>query len=62
MFDMQMVVYLELVEVRGREDGGRLFLWLVSNIKVSVTASYVMEKCQTDVFMSVFCDAKESIG
>ena len=38
-----------------------MFLWLVSNIKVSVTASYVMGKCRTDVFMSVFYDAKESM-
>ena len=35
-----------------------MFLWLVSNIKVSVTASYVMRRCQTDVFMSVFYDAR----
>ena len=39
-----------------------MFLWLVSNIKVSITASYVMGTCQTDVFMSVFCDVKESMG
>ena len=39
-----------------------MFLWLVSNIKVSVTASYVMGKCRTGVFMSVFCDARGSMG
>ena len=39
-----------------------MFLWLVSNIKVSVTASYVMGKCRTDVFVSVFCGARESMG
>ena len=38
-----------------------MFLWFVSNIKVSVTASYVMRKCQTDVFTSVFCDERESM-
>ena len=38
-----------------------MFLWLVSNIKVSVTASYVMGKCRTGVFVSVFCNARESM-
>ena len=38
-----------------------MFLLLLSDIKVSVTASYVMGKCGTGVFMSVFCDARESI-
>ena len=38
-----------------------MFLWLVSNIKVLVTALYVMEKCRTGVFVSVFCDARESM-
>ena len=38
-----------------------MFLWLVSNIKVSVTASCVMRRCRTDVFVSVFCDARESM-
>ena len=38
-----------------------MFLWLVSNIKVLVTASYVMAKCQTGVFVSVFCNARESM-
>ena len=36
-------------------------MWLVSNIKVLVTASYVMGKCRTGVFVSVFCDARESM-
>ena len=45
----------------GRENGGSVFLLLLSDIKVSVTASYVMGKCGTGVFMSVFCDARESI-
>ena len=36
-----------------------MFLWLVSNIKVLVTASYVMGKCRTDVFVSVFCDVRD---
>ena len=38
-----------------------MFLCLVSNINVSVTASCVMRKWQTDVFTSVFCDARESM-
>ena len=38
-----------------------MFLWLVSNIKVLVAASYVMGKCRSDVFVSVFCDARESM-
>ena len=49
------------MEVYGRENGGRVFLWLVSNIKVLVTASYVMGKCRTGVFVSVFCNARESM-
>ena len=56
-----MVAYLKLMEVYGRENGGGVFLWLVSNIKVLVTASYVMGKCRTGVFVSVFCDARESM-
>ena len=47
------------MEVYGRENGGGVFLWLVFNIKVLVTASYVMGKCRTGVFVSVFCDARE---
>ena len=38
-----------------------MFLWIVSNIKVSVTTSYVMGKCQTGVFVSVFWDARDSM-
>ena len=38
-----------------------MFLWLVSNIKVLVTASYVLGKCRTGVFVSVFCSARESM-
>ena len=38
-----------------------MFLWLVSNIKVLVTASCVMGKCRTGVSVSVFCDARESM-
>ena len=38
-----------------------MFLWLVSNIKVLVTASYVMGKCRTGVFVSVFWDARDSM-
>ena len=38
-----------------------MFVWLVSNIKVSVTTSYVVRKCRTGVFASVLCDARESM-
>ena len=38
-----------------------MFLWLVSNIKVLVTALYVMGKCRTGVFASVFCNGRESM-
>jgi hypothetical protein len=31
------------------------------NIKVSVTALCIMGKCQTGVFVSVFCDARDSM-
>ena len=60
-WDLQVVAYLKLMEVYGRENGGGVFLWLVSNIKVLVTALYVMGKCRTGVFMSVFCDARDSM-
>ena len=56
-----MVAYLKLMEVYGRENGGGVFLWLVSNINVLVTASCVMAKCRTGVFVSVFCNARESM-
>ena len=36
---------LELKEVGGHENDWGRVLWIVSNIKVSVTASYVMGKC-----------------
>ena len=49
------------MEVGGRENDGGVFPWLVSNIKVLVTAPYVMGKCRTDVFVSVFCDARDSM-
>ena len=57
----QMLVYLHLMEMWGREDGGEVFLWFVSNIRVSVTGSCVMTKRRIGVFVSVFCDARESI-
>ena len=56
-----MVVYLKLMEVWGRENSGWVLLWLISAIKALVTVSYVMTECQTDVFSSVFCDARESM-
>ena len=59
--DLQMVVYLKLMGVGDRENDGKVLLWLVSNIKVSVTTSYVMGKCRTDVFVSVFCNQRESM-
>ena len=39
-----------------------MFLWLISSIKVSVTASCAMGKCSTDIFESVSCDARETMG
>ena len=33
----------------------------MADIKVSVTASYVMGTCRSGVFKSVFCDVKESM-
>ena len=59
--NLQMVVNLELMRVWGRENGGRVFLWVVCNVKVSVTNSFVMGKCGTGVLASVFCDARESM-
>ena len=56
-----MVAYLKFMAVYGRENGGGVFLWVVSSIKISVIALYVMGKCQKDVFVSVFCDARESM-
>ena len=56
-----MVVYLKFMEVYDRKNGGGVFLWLVSNIKVLVTASYVMGKRRTGVIVSVFCNGRETI-
>ena len=56
-----MLVFLKLKQVCDRENEGGVFLWIVSVIRVSVTASYIMGKCQTDVVVSVFCDVKESM-
>ena len=61
LWDLQMLIYLELMEMWGREKTGGVFLWVVSSIKISVIALYVMGKCQKDVFVSVFCDARESM-
>ena len=49
------------MEVYGRENGGGVFLWLVSNIKVLVTASYALGKCRTSVFVSVVCNVRETM-
>ena len=49
------------MEVQGRENGCEVFLWLVSKIKVLVTASYVMGKGRTGVFVSVFCIGRETM-
>ena len=38
-----------------------MFLWLVSNIKVLVTASYALGKCRTSVFVSVVCNVRETM-
>ena len=58
---LQMLLHLELMDVWSRENGGLVFLWLVSNIKSLVTTSYVMGKYQTGVFMSVFWEVGESM-
>jgi hypothetical protein len=49
------------MELRERENGWRVFLWVVSNIKVLFTAPCIMRKCRTGVYVSVFCDARESM-
>ena len=59
--NIQMVGYFDLMEVWGRENDGGVFLCLACNIKILVTASYVVGKCWTDVFESVFCDARGSM-
>ena len=61
IFNLQIVVYLEFLEVWGRENDWGGVLWVLYNIKLSVTTSCVMGKCGTGVFMSVFCDASESM-
>ena len=61
LWDTQILVYLKLMEVWGRENGGWMFLWLVSNIKILVAASYVVRKCRTDVFVSVFSNVRETM-
>ena len=38
-----------------------MFQCLISSIKVSVTTSDVVGKCRTDVFVSVFCDTRDSM-
>ena len=38
-----------------------MFLWLLSNIKVLVAASCVMGKCRTGVFVSVYCNLRETM-
>jgi hypothetical protein len=60
-WNLQMLMYLEFMKVRDRENGKWVFLWLVSNARISVTAMYVMGICRTDVIVSVFCDARESM-
>ena len=47
--------------MKGHENNWGVFLWLGTNINISVVASYVLGKCRTGVFVSVFCDAKESM-
>ena len=54
-------MYLKLMAVCGQENNGQVFLWSVSNIKMSVAASFVVRKCLTDAFMSVFWDARKSM-
>ncbi len=38
-----------------------MFLWLVPKIKLLVTASNVMGKCRTGVFVSVFCSVRRTM-
>ena len=38
-----------------------MFLWLVPKIKLLVTASNVMGKCRTGVFVSVFYNVRETM-
>ena len=59
--NLQIVVYLELVWVRGRENDAGGVLWLVFNINVPVSASCVMGKRRTGVFASVIYGAKRSM-
>ena len=64
LWHLRMVVYpiyLKLMGVWARESGWRMFLLLLANIKILVTVSYVMGKCWTGVFVSVFCYVRETI-
>ena len=45
----------------GRENVGGVFLGIVPNQTILITASYVMGKCRSGVFESVFCSARESM-
>ena len=38
-----------------------MFLWFVPNIKVSVTAPFLLGKCRIEVIVSVFWDTRESM-
>ena len=38
-----------------------MFLWLVSNIKVLITASHVIKKCRTGVFVSVCYNVRKTM-
>ena len=58
--ELQIVIYLELMDVCGRENARMVFLWLATIIKMSVIASYIVEKCRTSIFVSVFCGTKKS--
>ena len=60
-WNLQIVVYLKLMEMCGRENDGGVFLWLVTNIKISVTAPHVIEKCRTDVLASVLWNVRDSM-
>ena len=51
-----MAIYLKLVDVYGRENGGEVFLWPVSSIKLFITALYVVGMFRSGGFFSVLCD------
>ena len=62
IFESQVMVYLELIAVGGRENGGGVLLWVQTNIKLSFVALYILGMSQTVVFASVFGTADDLKG